>query len=138
FPTSPGSLSNIVWKGNSIILAGFSSSFVYFYLGGVGNWAGSLSNNLYDRNWHYVTYIYDKAGGANNMKFFIDGVVKLQTTYTGSITADTSNLVIGKSANYRFNGLIDDVRIYSAALTQARIEQLYAQGLETHQNLAIK
>jgi len=42
------------------------------------------------------------------------------------------------SYHERFGGFIDDVRIYSEAYTQAQIEQLYAEGLQTHQNLAKK
>ena len=37
---------------------------------------------------------------------------------------------------YSFNGLIDEVRIYSKALTLAEIQKQYAAGLERHQNLA--
>jgi len=47
----------------------------------------------------------------------------------------SGDLRIGFAQSY-FNGSIDDVRIYKEPFTQAQIQQLYAQGLKIHQNLA--
>jgi prepilin-type N-terminal cleavage/methylation domain-containing protein len=35
-------------------------------------------------------------------------------------------------------GYVDNVRIYTAPITSAQIQQLYAEGLKTHQDLALK
>jgi hypothetical protein len=35
------------------------------------------------------------------------------------------------------NGMIDNVRVYSTAISSASIQQLYADGLKTHQDLAL-
>lgn len=39
---------------------------------------------------------------------------------------------------YAFDGYIDDVRIFGEAFTQTQIQQLYAEGLPSQQNLAKK
>jgi prepilin-type N-terminal cleavage/methylation domain-containing protein len=42
----------------------------------------------------------------------------------------------GQSSGW--NGDIDDVRVYTEAYTSMDIQKLYAEGLKTHQNLALK
>jgi prepilin-type N-terminal cleavage/methylation domain-containing protein len=54
---------------------------------------------------------------------------------TGPLTLDR----IGTdSGGWRFKGSIDEVRIYGQALGEAEIQKHYADGLKTHQNLAVK
>jgi len=59
-------------------------------------------------------------------------------TATYDPKASTNNFYIGAGYVNYFRGIIDDVRIYSSALTQAQIQQHYAYGLPTHQNLAAR
>jgi len=52
-------------------------------------------------------------------------------------------LLIGRGAgmigeNNFFKGLIDEVRIYSRALTTAEIQKHYAEGLKKYKNLVTK
>jgi prepilin-type N-terminal cleavage/methylation domain-containing protein len=51
-------------------------------------------------------------------------------TYGGSATISTSY------AAETFNGLMDEVRVYSTALSQAEIQQHYAEGLEKYKTFA--
>jgi hypothetical protein len=44
----------------------------------------------------------------------------------------SSTLDIGKRPSYFFNGLIDDVRIYSRALTAYEVQTLYAQTKDNY------
>ena len=37
-----------------------------------------------------------------------------------------------------FIGLIDNVRVYTSTLTSMEVKQLYAEGLKSHQDLAVK
>ena len=75
------------------------------------------------------------------MKVYINGTEK--ASYTNAslnwTTNTTCSLQVGRystGSSYVFNGLIDDVRIFSEALPQARVQQLYADGLATHPPLA--
>jgi prepilin-type N-terminal cleavage/methylation domain-containing protein len=57
-----------------------------------------------------------------------------------SVLISTYNVSIGRdysSGTVYFNGLIDDVRIYSQALTQSQIQQQYVEGLKTHNDLVL-
>lgn len=90
--------------------------------------------------WTHVAATWDAK--SNTMKIYLNGNQK--KSYTGSLdwTISTScNIQIGRyytTSSYVFHGLIDEVRIYEESLPSAQIEKIYVQGLERHQNLAIK
>ncbi len=73
-----------------------------------------------DNQWHHVAGVYN---GAHAM-IYIDGVLDTTQAATGQINASNYELYIGENAeaNGRFlNGLVDDVRIYNRAISQAEI-----------------
>jgi hypothetical protein len=86
-----------------------------------------------DSNWHYVAVTWDGTTGANGVKMYIDGALKLQDTST--ISAITYSYPVTKftigarsvNLNLPTAGYIDDVRVYSRALSQAEITALYDQ-----------
>jgi prepilin-type N-terminal cleavage/methylation domain-containing protein len=91
-------------------------------------------------SWQYIVMVY----GNSSISFFINGQAVNSTvngTIPATITPASAVLSIGydiSQSGYPFSGLIDEVRIYSRALTTSEIQQHYVQGLEKHQNLAIK
>jgi len=69
------------------------------------------------------------------MRIYVNGVLKnLAGPYTGTIDTGIADRVIGKlvGSSYNFSGLIDDVRIYNYARTQAQILQDYNSGFSTY------
>ena len=75
--------------------------------------------------WTHVAATYD----GNAMKIYKDGTEAGSLSVSGSISTTTSDLSIGarvdRAAGNSFDGLIDDVRIYSGyALTQTEIQQV--------------
>ncbi|MFA7157410.1 MAG: LamG-like jellyroll fold domain-containing protein [Bacilli bacterium] len=103
----------------------------YIYLEGVG-WRSCPSPNTITYGvWHHIVGTYD----GNVIKIFLDGRSN-QLTNVGKINLSTANLQIGHGyfgggVNYLFDGLIDDVRIYSAALSTSQIKQNYIAGLDS-------
>ena len=97
-----------------------------------------------DMRWHYVALI--RSG--ENIYSYVDGKRSITNGYfpasitiTGLGTVSVNNIRIGfgeghVGVNNYFGGFIDDVQIYSAALPLSMIQQHYAEGLKTHQNLA--
>lgn len=86
--------------------------------------------------WYNLAVTYD----GSNVIVYIDGnKVNSVAQSTGTILTDDSPLVIGRLPTpYDSNplsGIIDRVRVYGEALSEAKIEQLYAEGLKEH-NLA--
>jgi prepilin-type N-terminal cleavage/methylation domain-containing protein len=100
--------------------------------------SGGSTKTIADMDWHYVVVTVSKLGGNSSVKFYVDGVFDVERTVGTTITgAPTANVQIGKRNGY-FSGLIDEVRIYGQALGAAEIQRHYADGLKTHQNLAVK
>ena len=91
-----------------------------------------ITNN----QWHFIVGTYDGVV----KKLYVDGALILSRNWAKTIETNPNGSSIGRfggtSSGYYFTGLIDDVRIFSEALPQARIRQLYVDGLATHQNLA--
>jgi hypothetical protein len=77
--------------------------------------------------WHHVCGTYDGA----NIRLYVDGVEDPNSPMANSrgITTNGEPVYIGgnseKPGRY-WNGLIDDVRIYSYALSEAEVKELYA------------
>jgi len=82
----------------------------------------ALSSNI----WHHITVAYD----GNERKVYINGILRgMDTDSFGS--AGSEPLTIGyadwnnNAYTSAFNGVIDEIRIYSRALTEAEIQALY-------------
>ncbi|MDD4931512.1 MAG: LamG domain-containing protein, partial [Candidatus Colwellbacteria bacterium] len=77
--------------------------------------------------WNYVVLTYD----GSLMKSYINGILDTSTTKTGNFSS-FSNLYFGypvpNGENYTFNGIIDDVRIYSRSLSLSEIQSIYNAG----------
>ena len=78
--------------------------------------------------WYYVTGVYDAA--ARTLDIYVNGVLDngvLRGTIPASQVDAPVNVYIGKRTSlyggrYFFNGIIDDVRIYNRAMSQAEIQ----------------
>ena len=91
-------------------------------------WAGRTGNELNIGEWQHVVMTYD----SSDAKIYINGDLdSSQATNGCSISKkDTTNLAIGGYSNGRFSrlgfdGMIDNVRIYNRALSEAEIQELY-------------
>ena len=77
--------------------------------------------NLNDGKWHFVAMTYD----GSYLRAYIDGIETGNRTVSGSIaTGGPTN--IGKYNSYYANASIDEVRVYTRALTPAEIRLLYS------------
>lgn len=90
----------------------------------VNNWTYAKSTTLLQTGrWYHVVFRYTKLGG--QQAIFIDGT--LDTTGVGhSAYLGTDTLYVGRwYVDRYFYGSIDDIRIYSRALTGSEIIELY-------------
>jgi hypothetical protein len=77
--------------------------------------------------WHHVVGTYDGA----NTRLYVDGVEDTGSpmSYSDKIDVNRENVLIGANPQLPERGsnrLIDDVRIYSYALSEAEVKELYA------------
>lgn len=73
---------------------------------------------------YHVVGTYDSAGGANNLKIYVNGDLRASQTRTGTVVDGTGALTIG-GTNY-FNGVIDEVAVYNAALSATQVREHYS------------
>jgi prepilin-type N-terminal cleavage/methylation domain-containing protein len=86
-----------------------------------------------DTNWHFITTTWDGTTNTNGIKIYIDGKMDRQATSTiSSMGQPAYQFRIGSSSSgtaYPLNGLIDDVRVYNAAIPTSQIQEQYYIGL---------
>jgi hypothetical protein len=77
-----------------------------------------------DRMWHHVAGVFD----GEKIYVYVDGVLDNSKDASGLINTNNFPVLIGenreKPGRY-WNGLIDDVRIYSDALSEAEVKELH-------------
>jgi hypothetical protein len=96
---------------------------------GTGNTFGSTSGGLLDGNWHHVALTVNNV---NLTTLYIDGVAVGSATTQGFLDVPSANEVsIGRNLDsasgggqWFYDGLMDDVRIYSNVLTGPEIAAL--------------
>ena len=104
-----------------------SSYFRFRVRNAAGTWVGTADAD-YPYNtgeWHMVTGTFDSAGGANNLKLYLDGALWQQGTLaTGGVQGGNAFVLGGRGGEY-FNGKMDDVAIFSRVLSATEIGSLY-------------
>lgn len=109
--------------GSSITIELWTDGNLYLGLSSGGDY-GTVSLN--DTSWHHVTMVFDgtQTGNSNRLKGYVDGVQQ-GLTFTGSIPALTTTATdafgIGSVSTKYSNGQIDDVRIYTRALSDSEV-----------------
>ena len=89
-----------------------------------------LTGNTFIANgkWHHVVGIYDKDLSTNQVKIYIDGLLDGQKNATGTFTSGVITFGRGNGVTH-FVGLIDEVRIYNAAMPVSKLQQNYFIGI---------
>ena len=103
---------------------------VYFYLNGVYYYYAVYGQGFSNNTWYHIVGTYDRYGGANNHKIYVNGQVIAQRTSSGAI-GNYNLLMIGSSVGiYKFGkGTIDEVAIFNRSLTSAEVLDHYNRGV---------
>lgn len=138
-PTSFGGWKGIIGKGlgdnNVITIQAHTGGQMFVDVdNGVSNSFGNTSAGVLSTGqWYHLVMTYDGNGATNadKLKLYVNGT-NTALSFTGSIPAQTGGtntgiLYIGQlgyASNY-FNGLVDDVRIYSHTLSPIEVTGIY-------------
>lgn len=136
-----------IWINPSTVAAGSRTFFYRGNLSLVGGYAinqeaNKLNGYFYDTawrsttvsatalvvgQWYYVTVTYNKS----NLRLYVNGIDEQHPAFTTDINIGAGSVTrIGDAGSVqRFNGRIDDVRIYNQALSVSQVEQNYYSGL---------
>lgn len=100
--------------------------FFSIYISGSQKSLTSISS-YEDNKWYHYTATFD----GEYMRLYIDGQPDGSSYQPGDVTYFSSykfSIGDGRSSTwYPFSGLVDDVRIYTAALTAEQIQRIYAE-----------
>ena len=115
--------------GVDLVQNQYGNALAFFFAGGVRT-AGQIA----DLNWHHCAVVAQN--GAVDPVFYIDGVVQPVASRQGAATLNlypsTRPLIIGAQldtiASYYSKALIDELSIYSQALSQSQIQAIYSAG----------
>jgi hypothetical protein len=118
---------NWLTNGAWIIFLNSSENTVYFGVYNSGQYVGYKKGLLTDQ-WYNLVGVYD----GSKSHIFVNGVEGIQSGVIAIPLLITGDVIIGQSVN----GIIDDVRIYSSALSGSEIQKLYAEGKAMHQAAA--
>lgn len=100
------------------IVAGYNSNTV-----------ATATNTINNNEWNQVTISWSKPSSTDaNLKIYINGNLAASGSFTTSIGYNYNQLQLGGSPNESreyLKGNLDDFRIYSNALTESEIKELY-------------
>jgi hypothetical protein len=101
--------------------------FVSYRSGGTYYGAQSVSSVFSNGVWKYVCYVWDGSG----ITLYANGVSVSTTTNSDSIGLVNTIGARDNLADGTWKGALDDLRIYSRALTAAEIRRMYVSGVAT-------
>ncbi len=85
--------------------------------------AGLMQNNV----WKHIALTYD----GNELAFWVDGDKVASKSVSGSLSTSTKSKYIGlgqPNGSYKFNGYIDEFKLYNYALSEDEMELEYSSG----------
>jgi len=121
--------------------SGTNDSYVLWYQGGalhgtIGNTSGNGPSVDYTwtpttNTWYHIAYTYDSGGQAQAL--YVNGSMVASGTNSTVIGFDTNPLIIGaeiesSAHTFFFPGLVDELTLYSRALTQTEVQTVYGAG----------
>lgn len=106
-----------------------SSRQVALWIGNgvLSSYTATTTNGLTLNQWHHVAATYDQV----NMNVYLDGVLEAQTAQTAVPQLSDADIFMGVygqgettdgPGSFRFNGKMDEIRIWDHALTQTEIK----------------
>ena len=102
---------------------GGNSANCKFWANGNGyGWAGLGNTAINATGWHQLTLV----GSADGMAAYLDGVQWGSGSTNSPLVGENQDIYVGVTYwDAEFNGLVDDVKVYSRALSEAEIYRLY-------------
>lgn len=89
-----------------------------------GSFSLTGTNCLRRESWTHIAVTYD----GSSLVLYVDGNIDGATQATGSVVSTSSPIIIGNRGESGFVGRIDEITLYSRALSPAEILEIYRAG----------
>jgi len=113
---------HICGEQSSFILMLYNGKLTFWLAGASGYNVLSTPNVYTDNSWHQVVAVYDGA----TQYIYVDGVLKNSVPFIYN-SFNSANWALGgyNGCNGGFNGKVDEIKVFSQALTGAEIQNMY-------------
>lgn len=124
-----GSFSTFVYKNYKVKIAATNGK-IYAAIN-TGTETGVTSTVLKKNEWQMITLTFDGTLGSNNIKLYINGVLNVQGTKTGTIVDTSANpWAFGNDSSSGLIGHMDECSVdITRAYTATEISDLYYKGV---------
>jgi len=94
------------------------------------------TSNVYDSTWHHIAYTYDISASSNRFRVYVDGVANYTNSFNLNQGVSSFNCVsigarVRTSVGLPFTGEVDDVALWSRALSQVEIWDVMSNSIAT-------
>lgn len=120
------------WAISARVVSGSTDDDVRLFANTIGSGSNDVAitsppSDLFDDLWHFVAMTYEQDGTA---LLYIDGIQVASDTIVLGELVQTTGLHIGmdRGAGRHWHGLLDDMSVWTRALTQQEIEMLWNGG----------
>ena len=120
-----GNLKTIVSKDTNYEFHLTSAGEVYWWWNDVNGTARNLTTSgagITAGTWHHVAIVYSSSTAAQ--RIYVDGVLRASASFGEALIVNNAPLQIGADQGFagrEFDGLIDEVNVYGAALSQYQV-----------------
>ena len=119
-------------RTNALRMSGSSSGGFYNYWWDVDLYCSPSSCPLSSNTWYHVVTTYN----GTTRSLYLNGVLKASDTNRGPNNATAAEFHIGKTCcSEYFTGLIDDVAIYTRALSAVEVAELASSSIPTNSDV---
>jgi len=106
-------IRNVVYKSSAYGLRANSTTIF-------GHINGKIISAPLSSEFNHVVLTYNRSLSSNQMKLFVNGVLKTETTYSSLINSNGNHLYMGQ-----YNCVLDEVTIWNVPLDDATILEIY-------------
>ena len=120
---TPGCYSSAIYINNPP-----NSNDLRIYNGGPEVTIGAVNPN----QWNHLAIV--RTGAGAEADFYVNGALVFKNAYALNLNDLVANIGASCTGASPFHGYIDNIRIFSTALSASRIDNLYAEELPAHQS----
>jgi hypothetical protein len=87
---------------------------------------------IHENTWYHVAFSYDRS--LQNLRLYINGIEVGNTGTSSAVDLNLNNMVIGSGFNRPFNGLIDDLGVWSETLSANKVKGIHSFAMNSTLN----